>query len=84
MSSRSSFRRCVSFPPGGPAHQLINDGSEPLVYLAISTSHKCEVVGYPDSKKVAAMAGVAWDKPWIRQIWREGETVDYWEGEPNA
>src|SRR5437016_5616288 len=23
----------VSFPPGGPAHQLVNDGTEPLVYL---------------------------------------------------
>jgi uncharacterized cupin superfamily protein len=75
----------IAFPVGPQnAHQMINDSSEPLIYLTIATAHKCEVVGYPDSKKVAAMAGVAWDKPWIRQIWREGETLDYWDGEPNA
>ena len=26
----------VSFPAGGAAHQLVNDGTEPLVYLAVS------------------------------------------------
>src|SRR3954467_7166686 len=26
----------VAYPPGGPAHQLINHGTEPLVYLAMS------------------------------------------------
>ena len=72
--------------PVGPAHahQMINDGAVPLVYLAISTAHKAEVVGYPDSKKVAAMAGESWEKPWIRQIVRAGESLDYWDGEPNA
>jgi len=71
--------------PVGPefAHQMINDSRAPLVYLMISTSHKCEVVGYPDSKKVAASAG-PWDKPWIRQIVRAGESLDYWDGEPDA
>jgi len=71
--------------PVGPehAHQMINDSSEPLVYLMISTAHKCEVVGYPDSKKVGAMAGER-DKPWIRQLVRAGETLDYWDGEPDA
>jgi len=45
--------------PVGPehAHQMIDDGSEPLRYLCVSTAHKCEVVGYPDSKKVAVWAG---------------------------
>ena len=38
-------------------HQLINDGATPLVYLCISTTHTVEVVGYPDSKKVAMRAG---------------------------
>jgi len=37
--------------PGGPdhAHQLINTGTEDLVYLAISSRVFPEVVGYPDS-----------------------------------
>lgn len=72
--------------PIGPehAHQMINDGKQPLVYLAISTAIKADVVGYPDSKKVAAMAGTVWEKPWIRQIVRAGESLDYWDGEPDA
>ena len=28
----------VSFPAGGPAHQVINDGTAPLVYLGLSAS----------------------------------------------
>jgi len=72
--------------PVGPehAHQMINDGKEPLIYLCVSTAHKCEVVGYPDSKKVAASAGLSPMKLWIRQIVREGETLDYWDSEPGA
>jgi uncharacterized cupin superfamily protein len=72
--------------PVGPdhPHQMINDGTEPLVYLAISTAHKCEVVGYPDSNKVGYAAGQQWDKPWIRQISRKGDSLDYWDSEPNA
>src|SRR5262245_6338936 len=72
--------------PVGPdhAHQTINDGKEPLIYLCVSTAHKCEVVGYPDSKKVAMWAGPSPVKPWVRQIHREGETLDYWDSEPGA
>jgi uncharacterized cupin superfamily protein len=72
--------------PIGPehAHQMINDGALPLVYLCVSTAHKCEVVGYPDSKKVAAWAGPAPTTPWHRGISRQGETLDYWDSEPGA
>lgn len=71
--------------PIGPtnAHQMINDGDEPLVYLCLSTALKCEVVGYPDSKKLGMRAGT-YDKPWIRMVMREGESLDYWDNEPNA
>src|SRR5215831_12011588 len=45
----------VTFPPGEEhAHQLINTGKTPLRYLALSTQQTTEVVGYPDSGKVAA------------------------------
>jgi uncharacterized cupin superfamily protein len=72
--------------PIGPdhAHQIINDGTEPLVYLCISTQHKCEVVGYPDSKKVAMSAGPSRESPWVRQIHRQGESMGYYDDEPDA
>ena len=72
--------------PVGPdhAHQMINDGSVPLVYLCVSTAHKCDVVGYPDSKKIAAWGGPTPMTPWIRQVVREGESLDYWDSEPGA
>jgi uncharacterized cupin superfamily protein len=75
----------IAFPVGPDhAHQMINDGAAPLVYLAISTGQTCEVVGYPDSNKTAMMAGPSFQNPWIRQIARAGESLDYWDGEPNA
>src|SRR5688500_3656554 len=75
----------IAFPSGpAHAHQMINDSAEPLVYLGVTTRHNCEVVGYPESKKVAAWAGTSPTQPWIRQIVREGETLDYWDSEPAA
>jgi uncharacterized cupin superfamily protein len=74
----------IAYPVGpAHAHQMINDGSEPLVYLAISTGHTADVVGYPDSNKIAAAAGDG-KTTWVRQIARTGESLDYWEGEPGA
>lgn len=75
----------LAFPPGADhPHQMINDGQESLVYLCVSASvQKVDVVGYPDSKKVAATAG-AFEKPIHRFIARQGDTLDYWEGEPGA
>src|SRR5687767_12549672 len=46
----------VSFPVGGPAHQLVNDGEEPMVYLGMSAGVGLDIVEYPDSDKVAASA----------------------------
>lgn len=70
--------------PGGSdhAHQLINTGSEDLVYLAISTQTLPEVIGYPDSGKTG-----------VRTVWSKDKggrflvpdaarnAVMYWEGE---
>src|SRR5207253_5386991 len=41
----------VMFPPGDGAHQLINDGSEAMVYLALGVSSGVDIVEYPDSGK---------------------------------
>lgn len=69
----------VSFPPGGPAHQLINDGKEPLVYLGISATQGVDVVEYPDSDKVAAAVGAPPDGR--RFIFRKKDQAGYFEGE---
>jgi uncharacterized cupin superfamily protein len=76
----------VTFPIGPDnAHQVINTGTVPLRYLALSTRHTVEVVGYPDSKKIGAMAaGETWkfgEPPWVRAIVREGANLDYYDGE---
>jgi len=75
----------LAFPVGpAHAHQLINDGAAPLVYLCVATNHLCEVVGYPDSQKLQAMAGPDWEHPWVRHMTRPGASLDYWDGEPHA
>jgi len=62
----------------------INDGTEPLVYPAVSATHNCEVVGYPDSNKVGVRAGESYELPWIREIVRPGGSLDSFDGEPGA
>ena len=72
----------VCFPAGGQAHQLINDGAEPMVYLAMSAGVGLDVVEYPDSGKVACAVG----KPpgGKRLVFREASQVDYFDGEKDA
>ena len=66
-------------------HPNVVAGDEvPLVYLCVSAApQKVDVVGYPDSRKVAATAG-PFEKPLHRLIVRQGDGVDYWDGEPLA
>lgn len=72
----------VSFPPGGVAHQLVNDGTEPLVYLGLSAPKGADVVEYPDSKKVAASVGSGPARK--RFVFREGDQREYFDGESDA
>jgi uncharacterized cupin superfamily protein len=75
----------IAFPIGpAHAHQIENRGDSPLRYLCVATNHTCEVVGYPDSNKVLAMAGESMEDLWVRQLVRGGEGLDYWDGEPAA
>jgi uncharacterized cupin superfamily protein len=76
----------ISLPPGrGSAHQIINDSTAPLRYLAVSTLESPEVVEYPDSGKIGAIDGKGGGRPpspdAIRFIGRVSDAVDYWEGE---
>ena len=72
----------VSFPPGGPAHQLVNDGSEPFVYLGMSATQGVDVVEYPDSDKVASAIGTPGSTAGAkRYIFRKKDQADYFDGE---
>jgi uncharacterized cupin superfamily protein len=68
------------------AHQIINTGSKPLKYLAVSTKPNADVVEYPDSGKFAAFGGEPkqgegmLSMPFYRMI-IDGVSVDYWDGE---
>jgi uncharacterized cupin superfamily protein len=69
----------VSFPVSDLAHQILNDGTEPLVYLAIGVPVGLDVVEYPDSGKVACSIGSGPDRK--RFVFKGDKQVDYWDGE---
>ena len=76
----------ISLPPGrDSAHQIINDSSTALRYLAVSTKESPEVVEYPDSGKLGVFAGTPVGRTLapdsIRHIARVADGVDYWDGE---
>ena len=72
----------ITFPVG-PAHthQLLNTGDAPLRYLCMSTMLPTEVVGYPHSKKIGALARTATGEQMVRLVVKETSGVDYYEGE---
>jgi uncharacterized cupin superfamily protein len=73
-------------PAGKTAHQLVNTGTEDLRYLAVSTIGSVDVVEYPDSKKFAVAAGMRngdFRTASFANIAPEGESLDYWDGEPS-
>jgi uncharacterized cupin superfamily protein len=73
--------------PGGPetAHQLVNTGTETLVYLALGAMVAPEVVGYPDSGKIG-VATAHWGEKSLRfMVKDEGlDAIGYWDGEDGA
>jgi uncharacterized cupin superfamily protein len=72
----------IACPTGGPAtaHQIINTGSAPMRYLALSILAEVEVCEYPDSSKVGVYAGGA-DAPGLRKLVRSESEVDYYDRE---
>jgi uncharacterized cupin superfamily protein len=75
----------ATLPPGPQgAHQWQNTGEGPLTYLCISTMVSTDVVGYPDSRKTAALAfalGTAGETPWVRAMFRNESVTDYYDRE---
>lgn len=72
----------VSFPPGGPAHQLINDGTEPMIYVGMSATQGVDVVEYPESDKVATSVGTRPNL--VRYVFKKSNQAEYFEGEKDA
>jgi uncharacterized cupin superfamily protein len=84
----------VAFPAGPEkAHALTNTGTAPLRYLSLSapaTPATMDIVGYPDSKKIAFASGVDPVKgfrggTWVMKIIKEEQpNVGYYDDEPLA
>ncbi|MFG6447624.1 cupin domain-containing protein [Roseateles sp. BYS180W] len=75
----------VACPAGGPevAHQILNTGSVPLRYLALSTLVPVEVCEYPDSGKLLAVAGPRGARR-VRAVFHAKAAVDYYDGDAGA
>lgn len=72
----------VSFPAGGEAHQLVNDGTEPLVYVGIAATKGADIVEYPESNKVSASIGKFPNA--TRYIFSKDKQAEYFDGEKDA
>ncbi|WP_251328715.1 cupin domain-containing protein [Haloplanus pelagicus] len=72
----------VAFPTGAEgAHRVVNDGDDPLRYLALSTMNDPDLTVYPDSEKIGVYAGAApgGDDPrTVDGYYRRDDDVDYW------
>lgn len=71
----------IVFPPGpAGAHRITNTSeTEPLRYVDLDTTQVPDVVHYPDSGKTAYITGGG-----AVAVWRDGDAVDYYDGEPDA
>jgi len=69
------------------AHRVVNDGEEPLRYLAVSTMDDPEVTVYPDSEKLGVFVGSppgGRDGRSLHGYYPTDAAVDYWEGEADG
>ena len=67
----------VSFPRGAEgAHKISNESDADARYLVLSTKPEIDIVEYPDSAKVGLGSRGRGSR-----IVRDGESLDYWDGE---
>ncbi len=72
----------IACPPGSDhPHQLINNGTEELRYLVVSTMEYPDLSEYPDSNKVGAYATAAIGPQGFRALYVKDTSVGYYEGE---
>ena len=62
------------------AHQIINTGTVPLRYLALSNLSDTEICEYPDSNKVGVFVAAS-DTPGLRKMFHGEASVDYYDRE---
>ena len=62
------------------AHQIINTGTVPLRYLALSNLSDTEICEYPDSNKVRVFVAAS-DTPGPRKMFHGEASVDYYDRE---
>jgi uncharacterized cupin superfamily protein len=74
----------IACPTGGVevAHQIINTGSVPLRYLAVSNVVDIETCQYPDSNKIMIGSGRR-GEPRLWKMFRMEDAVEYYERESN-
>ncbi len=75
----------LSAPVGeeAKAHQIINTGTEPLKFLAVSTRDPVDIVEYPDAEKFRAYSAgktPALEHARFHQLARNENTVELFEG----
>ena len=75
----------IACPTGGAevAHQIVNTGTVPLRYLAVSNLSPVEVCEYPDSGKVGIRAAAAGGGE-LHKMFRGEAVVDYYDRESNV
>jgi uncharacterized cupin superfamily protein len=76
----------VAFPADETgAHRLRNEGEEPVRLLMVSTMNEPDVLVYPESDKVGALAGAApggdSDQREVSDFFYREDAVGYWDGE---
>ncbi len=74
---------CIGCPPGGDAHQIINNSDAELRYIAFANHTRAEVTEYPDSGRVAVDIAHGNDREpmSIHSFAGRVTPLDYWEGE---
>ncbi|MBL4721820.1 MAG: cupin domain-containing protein [Alphaproteobacteria bacterium] len=65
--------------PVTAAHQLVNTSDQELKYLCVASNESVDVVLYPDSNKIGALAS-GFDEP-VRYFAEQSAAVDYYKGE---
>ena len=77
--SEVSAGQVLVFPPGpAGAHRLTAKGAEPLCYVDLDTVSDPDACHYPDSGRTASISSFG------TSIWRDGDAVGYYDGEPDA
>ncbi|MFB6154359.1 MAG: cupin domain-containing protein [Haloferacaceae archaeon] len=75
----------VALPAGEEGgHRVVNEGGEPLRYLAVSTMREPDVTVYPDSGKIGVFAGSPPGGSGERTVsgfFPMDSEVGYWDGE---